>query len=302
MKKVLMGIALATLVASTSCSKTSSTSEKATAADSFKIEQATSDSISTFYGKMVGGYILSDYLNFTDEHKNDQMKEDLIKGIRLALGEGSSDGVLMGIQVGTRMAQELKDMESRGVPVDRQIVLKNFIKAFTADSVDMETLRADNQIYSGLMQRVSQMEMARQTAEIAESPEAKQNAISGKAYVDKIKAADPEVKTSESGLSYKITEKGDTTTISDRSMVSLLYTGRLIDGTVFDQTHDGQPATFAPANTVPGFAEGLKLLGKGGKATLYIPAELAYGLQAPEAIGPNQTLVFDVEIVDVQNR
>lgn len=301
MKKLIWGVTLTALAVTASCSKTTENTEGTSAADRFKIEKSTGDSISALYGSMVGGYILSDYQNFTAEHKNSQMKDDLIKGIRLALSEGKSEGVMMGLQVGMRMAQELQSLEKQGVPVDRQAVLKNFLAAFNADSVDITALNSLSTEYRGMMQRVSELEQARQAAEIAETPEAIQNAVSGKAFIDKVKAEDPEVKTSESGLTYKVIAQGDTTKIGDRSMVTINYVGKLIDGTVFDQTQEGQPATFAPGNTVPGFAEGLKLLGKGGKATLYIPAELAYGTQAPATIGPNQTLVFDIEILDVKN-
>ena len=71
-----------------------------------------------------------------------------------------------------------------------------------------------------------------------------------------------------------------------------------MDGTVFDSSED---ARLSPAGVVPGFGEGLEMLGKGGKATLYIPGKLAYGVDgAPRAgIGPNAMLIFDIEGLDV---
>ena len=85
-------------------------------------------------------------------------------------------------------------------------------------------------------------------------------------------------------------------------MVQVNYIGRLTDGTVFDQSPDGQPATFSPAGVIPGFSEGLKMLGVGGKAILYIPGNLAYGSQGvPQAgIGPDQMLVFEIEVAGVK--
>lgn len=300
MKKFIWSMAIAATILGTSCSHKQSENQQT--ADPYAISQGMGDTISSLYGTMVGGYILSDYLNFDPDHQNAQMKEDLIKGIRIALSEGTQDGVMMGMQVGMRMAQELKSFEDRGVPVDREAVLRNFIEAFGADSVDISSLQELNTEFSTLSRRIDMIEEARQAAEIANSPEAIQNAQTGRAFIDKVKAENPDAVQTESGLVYVIEEKGDTTTIAPNSMVTLYYTGSLVDGTVFDSTDEGSPRTFAPAGTIPGFSEGLQLLGKGGKATLYIPGELAYGINAPAAIGPNQTLVFKVEIVDVANR
>lgn len=301
MKKLILGMAAVALLATASCSKKS---DEAAADSRFAVPQATSDSISQLYGSMVGGYVLSDFMNFNDdEHKTEQTKQDIIKGIRLVLANGnSSDGVQIGIQVGLRMAQQIAGFEEQGVAVNREDVIKNFIRAFQADSLDMESLRENNNVFTGLMQQVAEIDQARKEAEIAESPEAKQNLLSGKAFIDKVKK-EPGVKVSASGLAYKIEQQGDTTVkITPNTLVSVNYKGSLIDGKVFDQSAEGRPATFAPSGVIPGFGEGLMLLGKGGKATFYIPADLAYGLQAPQAIGPNQTLVFDVEIVDVNQR
>lgn len=300
MKKFIMAAAALAMMATTACNKNAENTE-ASIDERFQISESVSDSISQIYGQMVGGYILADYQNFSDENKNDQMKQDLIKGIRIALSEGKGNGVMMGLQVGMRMAQELASLEEAGVKVDREAVLENFMRAFQADSVNMEDIRAINGLYTGLMQQVREIEEAREEARIAESPEAQQNAISCKAFFDKLKSQEG-IKFTESGLAYSISVPGDTTTISNNTLVTLNYVGKLIDGTVFDQSREDQPAKMSPAGVIPGFGEGLRLLGKGAKASFYIPAELAYGLKAPQQIGPNQALIFDVEIVDVQNR
>lgn len=300
MKKFIMAAAALAMMATTACNKNAENTE-ASIDERFQISESVSDSISQIYGQMVGGYILADYQNFSDENKNDHMKQDLIKGIRIALSEGKGNGVMMGLQVGMRMAQELASLEEAGVKVDREAVLENFMRAFQADSANMEDIRAINGLYTGLMQQVRETEEAREEARIAESPEAQQNAISCKAFFDKLKSQEG-IKFTESGLAYSISVPGDTTTISNNTLVTLNYVGKLIDGTVFDQSREDQPAKMSPAGVIPGFGEGLRLLGKGAKATFYIPAELAYGLKAPQQIGPNQALIFDVEIVDVQNR
>ena len=80
--------------------------------------------------------------------------------------------------------------------------------------------------------------------------------------------------------------------------VRVKYKGTTIDGQVFDEQTD--PIAFPLANIIPGWTEGLQLMKEGGKAKLYIPADLAYGeLGAGELIKPNSVLVFDIELVEV---
>ena len=110
-----------------------------------------------------------------------------------------------------------------------------------------------------------------------------------------------EVKTTASGLQYEVLEEGNgpQPTATDRVMVH--YTGKLIDGTVFDSSVErGEPATFGVTQVIPGWVEALQLMKEGAKWRLFIPSNLAYGPQAAGgAIGPDSTLIFDVELIKV---
>ena len=99
-----------------------------------------------------------------------------------------------------------------------------------------------------------------------------------------------------SGLQYIIVEPGDASKVpGPRDTVSVNYKGTLINGDVFDETPEGSaPITFPLSNVIPGWTEGLQLIGEGGKIKLFIPADLAYGEQGSGMIGPNETLIFDV--------
>lgn len=110
-----------------------------------------------------------------------------------------------------------------------------------------------------------------------------------------------EVQTTPSGLQYEVLREGDGPQPTAEDQVEVHYTGKLIDGTVFDSSIDrGQPATFGVTQVIPGWVEALQLMKAGSKWRLFIPSALAYGPQgAGGIIGPNQTLIFDVELLKV---
>ncbi len=110
-----------------------------------------------------------------------------------------------------------------------------------------------------------------------------------------------EVMTTPSGLQYEILEDGNGPRPEATDQVEVHYTGKLIDGTVFDSSVDrGVPATFGVTQVIPGWVEALQLMKAGSKWRLFIPSQLAYGPQgAGGVIGPNQTLIFDVELLKV---
>src|SRR3954447_2614916 len=112
----------------------------------------------------------------------------------------------------------------------------------------------------------------------------------------------PGVKTTASGLQYKVEKEGTGPQPKATDMVTVNYRGTLIDGTEFDSSYKrGQPATFPVNGVIKGWTEALQLMKQGAKYQLFIPANLAYGERAmgPD-IGPNSTLIFDVELVDVK--
>jgi FKBP-type peptidyl-prolyl cis-trans isomerase FkpA len=103
-----------------------------------------------------------------------------------------------------------------------------------------------------------------------------------------------------SGLYYIVTAPGDATRPLTTSTVYVKYTGTLLDGTQFDSSYEAseQPASFAIYNTIKGFAEGLRLFGKGGKGKLFIPSSLGYGGTATGSVPANSVLIFDFELVN----
>jgi FKBP-type peptidyl-prolyl cis-trans isomerase FklB len=109
------------------------------------------------------------------------------------------------------------------------------------------------------------------------------------------------VKTLPSGLQYQVLQEGTGKSPAKTDKVTTHYHGTLIDGTVFDSSYErGQPATFPVNGVIAGWTEALQLMKEGAKWRLFIPSNLAYGSQgAGDAIGPNSTLIFDVELISV---
>lgn len=107
--------------------------------------------------------------------------------------------------------------------------------------------------------------------------------------------------TLESGLQYKILKNGNGPKPKESDTVKCHYEGRLIDGTLFDSSvRRGEPAEFPVGGVIPGWVEALQLMNTGSKWELYIPSELAYGAHgAGQAIGPNETLIFEVELLEI---
>ena len=149
-----------------------------------------------------------------------------------------------------------------------------------------------------------------------------ENAEASKAWLEKTEKKSG-VKKTESGLLYKVTKQGDASMMpkDPRDVVKVHYTGRTREGKVFDTSKfanrskeqqemikkqrpddfdKDEPVEFPLNRVIPGWTEGLQLVGKGGKITLWIPADLAYGARgAGRDIGPNEALEFEVELIDV---
>jgi len=141
----------------------------------------------------------------------------------------------------------------------------------------------------------------RQEEQAAEQKAAgERNLKEGEAFLAENKTREG-VKTTESGLQYLIVKQGDGPKPKDTDQVKVHYRGTLIDGTEFDSSHKrGEPVTFPVKGVIPGWTEGLQLMPVGSTYKLFIPAKLAYGERgAGRQIGPNATLIFEVELLDI---
>ena len=147
--------------------------------------------------------------------------------------------------------------------------------------------------------------MASQQKKIKEKAQAEmmakgtENTRTGLAFLGTNKRK-PGVKETASGLQYKVITMGEGAKPEATDKVKVHYSGTLIDGKEFDSSYKrNQPAEFGLNQVIKGWTEGLQLMNVGSKYIFYIPSGLAYGPNGPAAIGPNQTLIFTVELIDI---
>ena len=116
-------------------------------------------------------------------------------------------------------------------------------------------------------------------------------------------AARDGVTVTASGLQYEVLREADGPTPGPTAQVTLHYRGTLVDGTEFDSSYSrGAPSTFALDGTIPGFAEGVQLMSPGAQYRFVLPADLAYGdAGSPPSIGPGATLIFVVELLEINS-
>lgn len=197
-------------------------------------------------------------------------------------------GLQLGKQVKASAPLELDaDLVSRGVKDG--LAGAETLLTETEMKAALEALQADA--------RTKQQELLKQTAE--------KNKAEGEAFLTANKAKEGVV-TLESGLQYKVLKAGDGKKPTVNDTVSCHYRGTLVDGTEFDSSiARNRPATFALNQVIKGWIEALQLMPVGSKWQLFIPSSLAYGEKGPlgkgrSKIGPNATLIFEVELLSVQ--
>jgi FKBP-type peptidyl-prolyl cis-trans isomerase FklB len=187
----------------------------------------------------------------------------------------------------------------------------NIGRDFVSQDVEVDTAALMAGVRDGLggqKPRLSDDEMLAEVKAFREAMMAKQetkqkelaakNQAEGAEFLAK-NAKEPGVVVRESGLQYKVLKEGSGPLPKADSIVSVHYRGTLLDGSEFDSSYErNEPLTLPVGGVIPGWTEALTLMKEGSKWQLFIPAALAYGeAGAPPAIGPNATLIFDVELL-----
>ncbi len=193
--------------------------------------------------------------------------------------------------IGVNIGQDFKNQK---MDVDPDVLLMGL-----KDSLAGKELQLSDEEMVDEIQAFQQEMQAKMVAEMEAM--ATTNKTDGEAFLAE-NAKQEGVVVTESGLQYKVLEAGDGESPGPADVATVHYRGTLIDGTQFDSSYDrGEPATFPVGGVIAGWTEALQLMKPGAKWQLFIPSELAYGERgAGQAIGPNATLLFDVELISVE--
>lgn len=187
----------------------------------------------------------------------------------------------LGMMIGERVLKQYGELD-----------YELLIEAMKAQHAGEETLLSMEEAQMAL-QKQQEAAAAEASAEAAEA---------GKAFLAENGAREG-VETTDSGLQYEVVSEGEGPKPSLDDTVSVHYVGTLPDGTEFDSSvARGEPAEFPLKGVIPGWTEGLQLMNVGSKYRFVIPSDLAYGDRgAGELIGPGQTLVFEVELLEIKS-
>ncbi len=203
----------------------------------------------------------------------------------------SDKQVKFGYALGSDVGRNFK---KQGFDCDTDAFLAGFKAAFTGTESKMTEEEIGTALQEFQTEMITKM-MEERTKKAAENKEA------GEKFLAENKTKEG-VKTTESGLQYIVEKEGEGESPAAEDTVEVHYRGTLLDGTEFDSSYKrNEPAKFPLNRVIKGWTEGVQLMKKGAKYKFFIPSELAYGEGgAGEQIGPNSTLIFEVELISFE--
>jgi FKBP-type peptidyl-prolyl cis-trans isomerase FklB len=192
----------------------------------------------------------------------------------------------IGLDIATNLKAREFDLDSKA------------LAAGIADALADKPALKPEEVHEVLMKLQQEMMSKGETKNKADS---EKNQKAGEAFLAE-NGKKEGVKTTESGLQYKVLKAGGGVSPKKTDTVKVHYHGTLIDGKVFDSSvQRGEPVTFPVEGVIPGWVEALQLMKVGDKWQLFVPSKLAYGERSPDpTIGPNATLVFEVELLGIE--
>jgi FKBP-type peptidyl-prolyl cis-trans isomerase FklB len=231
---------------------------------------------------------------------------EFIKGMKSGMSveaESSESAYIQGVNIGMQISQQMIPSLEQAIfgensteTLNKNNILSGMIKVLKDQPTLIDRAEA-GQIFDAQMARLQEEEMARQEEEMRVQFE---GAIAEGAAFLAENAKREGVVTLPSGLQYEVIRQGTGTTPTLNDRVTVHYHGTLIDGEVFDSSVlRGDPATFGVTQVISGWTEALQLMPVGSKWKLYIPYDLAYGSQDRGVIRPYSTLIFEVELLEI---
>ena len=244
------------------------------------------DSLSIAFGDLYGAG-MGQQLRAMDSTIN---IEEALKGMEYIANADTSKAFTQGLQMGMQIAQLYAGIEQQcGMPINKSLFMKHLreglMKTTPMGQEEMMNLQSEIEIF---------LNMA-----MVQSPKAIKNKKDGEEYMAKLKN-DKSYTFTKSGIAYKVLAEGEGKNFSDSDVVKVNYVGRHLNDSIFDQSGEN-PVPFNLKLVIPGFAEMIQLMKPGSKVTVVIPSELAYGPMGNRGIEPNETLIFDIETLGVDD-
>lgn len=287
MKKVSIFMAIAAAASLASCTAQTPKANLKTDIDSlsYSIGMAQTQGLKGYLtGRLdVDTAYMAEFIKGLNEGANKTSKKDIAYMAGLQIGQQISNQMMKGIN------QELFAGDST-----KTISKDNFMAGFIAGTLEkggVMTMEAAQEYTRTAMETIKAKAMEEKYAD---------NKAAGEKFLAENKAKEG-VKTTESGLQYKVITEGKGEIPADTCKVKVNYKGTLIDGTEFDSSYKrNEPATFRANQVIKGWTEALTMMPVGSKWELYIPQELAYGSRESGQIKPFSTLIFEVELVGIE--
>ena len=287
MKKVSIFMAIAAAASLASCTAQAPKANLKTDIDSlsYSIGMAQTQGLKGYLtGRLdVDTAYMAEFIKGLNEGANKTSKKDIAYMAGLQIGQQISNQMMKGIN------QELFAGDST-----KTISKDNFMAGFIAGTLEkggVMTMEAAQEYTRTAMETIKAKAMEEKYAD---------NKAAGEKFLAENKTKEG-VKTTESGLQYKVITEGKGEIPADTCKVKVNYKGTLIDGTEFDSSYKrNEPATFCANQVIKGWTEALTMMPVGSKWELYIPQELAYGSRESGQIKPFSTLIFEVELVGIE--
>ena len=287
MKKVSIFMAIAAAASLASCTAQAPKANLKTDIDSlsYSIGMAQTQGLKGYLtGRLdVDTTYMAEFIKGLNEGANKTSKKDIAYMAGLQIGQQISNQMMKGIN------QELFAGDST-----KTISKDNFMAGFIAGTLEkggVMTMEAAQEYTRTAMETIKAKAMEEKYAD---------NKAAGEKFLAENKTKEG-VKTTESGLQYKVITEGKGEIPADTCKVNVNYKGTLIDGTEFDSSYKrNEPATFRANQVIKGWTEALTMMPVGSKWELYIPQELAYGSRESGQIKPFSTLIFEVELVGIE--
>lgn len=247
------------------------------------------DTLAACLGEMYGYGVAGQMQSMNDSTFD---KREFVAGLQMMLKmDDSKSSYVQGVQMGAQIKGMFEQMKEREkVDVNAKKWLASFKKAFMSDSLQ------DPSKY-----QVEVMRLVRELSNKAKAqdPKAIANKKMEEKYIADSLANNPDVKKSKGGVYYKVVKEGNGKTFSENDRIAVKYTGRHLNGEEFDSSKE-KTIAMSSRGVIKGMGEMFQLMSPGAVYTLYIPAELAYGVNGSGPIGPNEMLIFDVETVGLE--